>query len=92
MRRNSKHAEMVHDSSKLLGILYDSKKSAVFHETVSGARKSEIEAYYEKLNVITPDEFAKHDGAVEKLKVKLGYAEGAVEQAISPDADAEVQE
>ena len=39
MRRNSKHAETIHDSSKLLSILCDSKESALFHETVSGARK-----------------------------------------------------
>tara|TARA_B110000285_G_C15099730_1_gene604270 strand:- start:1562 stop:1879 length:318 start_codon:yes stop_codon:yes gene_type:complete len=65
MRRNSKHAEALQDSAKLLNMLYDSKASAEFHETVAGARKLEIEAYYEKLNVTAADEYSKHDKAVE---------------------------
>jgi len=54
----------------------------------------EIEAYYARLNVIAPDEFAKYDKTVEELKVQLGYAEGDAKQTIvlNDDAELEVQE
>lgn len=65
MRRNSKHSEVIQDNSKLLNILYDSQEQALFIESEISQRKKAIQAHYEKLGVISADEFSKHDKFVQ---------------------------